>query len=122
GGAVRRPVTFAEVFATLYHNLGLDLNASPLADLNGRPQPLVEDGRDRSPDWFERRPGVESCFFRQPEDMPCACRTPGSWWPRWSFAPPHCPPMIRTASRWAGNPTGPSSCRRTSCCGRPASS
>jgi hypothetical protein len=44
GEAVRRPVTFAEVFATLYHNLGLDVNAAPLTDLNGRPQSLVEDG------------------------------------------------------------------------------
>ena len=43
GEAVDRPVTFSEVFATLYHNLGIDPNANTLVDLNGRPQYLVED-------------------------------------------------------------------------------
>jgi uncharacterized protein (DUF1501 family) len=43
GEAVDRPVTFPEVFATLYHNLGIDPNANTLVDLNGRPQYLVED-------------------------------------------------------------------------------
>ncbi len=43
GEAVTRPVTFGEVYATLYHNLGLDLSAQTLLDLNGRPQYLVED-------------------------------------------------------------------------------
>ena len=36
-----RPVTFAEVFATLYHNLGID-PATTIADPTGRPQYLVE--------------------------------------------------------------------------------
>lgn len=43
GEAVARPVTFGELYATLYHNLGINVNASTLQDLNGRPQYLVED-------------------------------------------------------------------------------
>jgi hypothetical protein len=43
GEAVARPVTFGELFATLYHNLGIDLNRTTVQDLNGRPQYLVED-------------------------------------------------------------------------------
>ena len=39
-----RPVTFQEVFATLYHNLGIDVNTATVADLSGRPQYLVADG------------------------------------------------------------------------------
>ena len=41
--AVARPVTFGEVYATLYHNLGIDPAQITLQDLNGRPQYLVED-------------------------------------------------------------------------------
>jgi hypothetical protein len=37
-----RPVRFAEVFATLYHNLGIDVNQTTVADLTGRPQYLVD--------------------------------------------------------------------------------
>ena len=43
GEAVSRPVTFGEIYATLFHNLGIDLTQTTLADLNGRPQYLVED-------------------------------------------------------------------------------
>ncbi|MSR60589.1 MAG: DUF1501 domain-containing protein [Planctomycetaceae bacterium] len=43
GEAVERPVTFGEVFATLYHNLGIDTSSVTLNDLNGRPQYLVDD-------------------------------------------------------------------------------
>jgi Protein of unknown function (DUF1501) len=43
GEAVRRPVTFGELFATLYRNLGIDMGRTTLTDLNGRPQYLVED-------------------------------------------------------------------------------
>ena len=43
GEAVDRPVTFAEVFATLYHNLGIDPTATMVPDLQGRPYPLVDD-------------------------------------------------------------------------------
>src|SRR5438477_6933463 len=44
GEAVERPVAFAEVFATLYHNLGLDVNKVTVNDLSGRPQFLVDGG------------------------------------------------------------------------------
>ena len=43
GEPVERPVKFGEIFATLYHNLGIDTSAVTLTDLNGRPQYLVED-------------------------------------------------------------------------------
>jgi uncharacterized protein (DUF1501 family) len=42
GEAVARPVTFGEVYATLFHHLGIDLRTT-ISDLNGRPQYLVED-------------------------------------------------------------------------------
>ncbi|HUS35954.1 MAG TPA: DUF1501 domain-containing protein [Verrucomicrobiae bacterium] len=42
GEAVDRPVQFGEVFATLYHNMGLDLSKPLLTDLTGRPQFLVD--------------------------------------------------------------------------------
>ena len=37
-----RPVHFQEVFATLYHNLGLDPRRHTITDLSGRPQYLVD--------------------------------------------------------------------------------
>jgi hypothetical protein len=37
-----RPVEFGEVFATLYHNLGIDINQATVPDLSGRPRFLVE--------------------------------------------------------------------------------
>jgi hypothetical protein len=37
-----RPVQFGEVFATLYHNLGIDVAKTTIPDLNGRPQYLVD--------------------------------------------------------------------------------
>ena len=43
GEAVRRPVTFGELFATLYYHLGIDVSHATLPDLTGRPQYLVED-------------------------------------------------------------------------------
>ncbi|MEE3369481.1 MAG: DUF1501 domain-containing protein [Planctomycetota bacterium] len=39
-----RPVHFREVFATLYHQLGINASHTTLSDLRGRPHPLV-DGR-----------------------------------------------------------------------------
>ena len=42
GEATERPVHFGEVFATLYHWLGIDLNNTTLPDLSGRPQYLVD--------------------------------------------------------------------------------
>ena len=44
GEAKDRPVEFGEVFATLYHNLGLDPNTVTVPDLTGRPQYLVDNG------------------------------------------------------------------------------
>lgn len=43
GEATARPVTFGEIFATLYHNLGIDVGRATLTDLSGRPQYLVEN-------------------------------------------------------------------------------
>jgi uncharacterized protein (DUF1501 family) len=43
GEVVSRPVTFGELYATLYHNLGIDSNRATLTDLSGRPQYLVEN-------------------------------------------------------------------------------
>lgn len=40
-----RPVHFQEVFATLYHQLGIDVGNTTIADPSGRPQFLV-DRRD----------------------------------------------------------------------------
>ena len=42
GEAVDRPVTFPEIYATLYHNLGIDANHTAIRDLSGRPQYLLE--------------------------------------------------------------------------------
>ena len=39
-----RPVTFQEVFATLYHNIGINLNTATVVDLQGRPHFLVKSG------------------------------------------------------------------------------
>ncbi len=44
GEASERPVYFGEVFATLYHNLGIDVNKVTVQDLSGRPQFLVDNG------------------------------------------------------------------------------
>jgi hypothetical protein len=44
GEASERPVYFGEVFATLYHNLGIDVNKVTVNDLSGRPQYLVDNG------------------------------------------------------------------------------
>jgi uncharacterized protein (DUF1501 family) len=43
GEAASRPVTHGELHATLFHNLGIDVNQATIADLTGRPQYLVED-------------------------------------------------------------------------------
>jgi uncharacterized protein (DUF1501 family) len=43
GEIVERRVHFGEVFATLYHQLGLDPNRVTLPDLTGRPHYLVDD-------------------------------------------------------------------------------
>ncbi|MCA9071685.1 MAG: DUF1501 domain-containing protein, partial [Planctomycetaceae bacterium] len=43
GEAVSRPVTFPEVYASLYKHLGIDHRYVTISDLNGRPQYVVED-------------------------------------------------------------------------------
>lgn len=40
--AETRPVHFQEIFATLYRNLGIDVDATTINDLTGRPQYLVD--------------------------------------------------------------------------------
>ena len=40
--ATDRPVTFTEILATLYHNLGLDVEHATVTDLSGRPQYLTD--------------------------------------------------------------------------------
>lgn len=39
-----RPVKFQEVFATLYHCLGIDVSTATVTDTQGRPQYLVDSG------------------------------------------------------------------------------
>jgi hypothetical protein len=46
GHAKDRPVHFQEVFATLYHTLGIDVRHATVNDFSGRPQYLVDDGRE----------------------------------------------------------------------------
>ena len=45
GEIIERPVHFGEVFATLYHQLGIDTNHVTLPDLSGRPHYLVDGWR-----------------------------------------------------------------------------
>jgi hypothetical protein len=42
---LNRPVHFRDVFATLYHRLGIDVTTTQFTDLAGRPQYLVADHR-----------------------------------------------------------------------------
>ena len=44
GTAVRRPVHYQDVFATLYHNLGIDPTRITINDLRGRPRYLLDNG------------------------------------------------------------------------------
>jgi uncharacterized protein (DUF1501 family) len=48
--AASRPVTWGELFATLYHNLGIDSQRATLPDLTGRPQYLVEEDANPLPE------------------------------------------------------------------------
>ncbi|MEQ9409536.1 MAG: DUF1501 domain-containing protein [Fuerstiella sp.] len=45
GRPVDRPVHVQEVFATLYHTLGIDVNRTKINDLNGRPRYPVDENR-----------------------------------------------------------------------------
>ncbi|QDT97259.1 DUF1501 domain-containing protein [Gimesia aquarii] len=42
---IQRPVDYKDVFATLYHNLGIDPHAVTLIDPRGRPQYLLDEGQ-----------------------------------------------------------------------------
>lgn len=42
--ATSRPITYQDVFATLYHNLGINASATTLPDTTGRPQYLLDHG------------------------------------------------------------------------------
>ena len=44
GEAVSRPVTYSEIYATLFHHLGVPVDRTTLSDNSGRPQFLVDDG------------------------------------------------------------------------------
>lgn len=44
GEVIARPVQFQEVFATLYHNLGIDLKSATVNDPQGRPHFLIDPG------------------------------------------------------------------------------
>ncbi len=44
GEAIERPVLFEEVYATLYRNMGINLNSDRLFDFRGRPQYLIPSG------------------------------------------------------------------------------
>ncbi|MDA1055609.1 MAG: DUF1501 domain-containing protein [Planctomycetota bacterium] len=43
--AIARPVTYQDVFATLYRNLGIDATKTTLIDPSGRPQYLLSEGQ-----------------------------------------------------------------------------
>jgi hypothetical protein len=43
GEAEDRPVSFPEVFSTLYHNMGINSSTTTVPDLTGRPQYLVDN-------------------------------------------------------------------------------
>src|SRR5215212_2916008 len=43
GEASERPVDFQEIFATLYHHLGIDTRTATVTDLTGRPRYLVDE-------------------------------------------------------------------------------
>ncbi len=45
-----RPIHFAEVFATLYHNLGIDIYNVKMHDLSGRPQYVVDSSYQPLPE------------------------------------------------------------------------
>jgi len=46
GEAYERPVHVGEIFATLYHNLGIDTQRATLPDLSGRPQYFIDPSHE----------------------------------------------------------------------------
>ena len=47
-----RPVHVQEIFATLYNNLGIDVNSDTVNDFNGRPRFLVTGGSQPIPELY----------------------------------------------------------------------
>ncbi|MCP4816236.1 MAG: DUF1501 domain-containing protein [Planctomycetaceae bacterium] len=45
GSATSRPVTYKDIFATLYHQLGINPFATTITDPTGRPQYLLDSGK-----------------------------------------------------------------------------
>ena len=45
GEANSRPVHVQEIFATLYHNLGIDIEQETINDHSGRPQYLIDHSK-----------------------------------------------------------------------------
>ena len=39
-----RPVSYQDIFATLYHNLGIEADRTTIIDPTGRPQYLLNEG------------------------------------------------------------------------------
>lgn len=50
GEAIKRPVSFQEVFSTLYHNMGINATTTTVPDLTGRPHYLVDDNAQPLPE------------------------------------------------------------------------
>jgi hypothetical protein len=50
GEATSRPVTFGEIYATIYKNLGIDVETTFINDFEGRPQTLVESNSKPIPE------------------------------------------------------------------------
>ena len=48
-GPIERPIHFQEVVATLYQNVGVNLDQDTVLDLSGRPMYVVDDGRQAMP-------------------------------------------------------------------------
>jgi uncharacterized protein (DUF1501 family) len=44
GTAIERPVHYKDVFATLYHSLGIDARNTQISDQTGRPHFLLDQG------------------------------------------------------------------------------
>jgi hypothetical protein len=44
GAAISRPVSYQDVFATLYNRLGINARAVTITDPTGRPQYLLDQG------------------------------------------------------------------------------
>ena len=44
GSATSRPVDYQDVFATLYHNLGINARQTTVADMTDRPHFLLDHG------------------------------------------------------------------------------